>query len=359
MPPISYIILLPLSFVYGFIILIRNLLFNLKILKSQPFQRPVILIGNLTTGGTGKTPHVECIVRILQSNKIPCATLSRGYGRKSKGFQWVQPTDQYLKTGDEPLQIKQKFPDLPVAVDGNRIRGLTRIWQEQPTVKAVVMDDGFQHRKVKPSLAILLMDYDELGKKNYLLPAGTLREPLSSASRADIIIITKTPAFFSPLEKRLLKDRIKKYASQQVFFTTMQNGELLSLVELGKPALFNKEYYKERKYQILLITGIANPEPLEEYIKENFLLAKHLRFADHHRYTAADIQKIKDAFAQIPDKNKLIITTEKDAMRLNVENLRTLYNDLPLFYLEVNVKFHQQDYELFKETIVNHVAKFR
>lgn len=352
-------ILLPLSFVYGLIIQIRNLCFNLGIFKSQSFHRPVILIGNLTTGGTGKTPHVECVVRMLQSEKIPCATLSRGYGRKSHGFQWVQPTDEYLKTGDEPLQIKQKFPEVPVAVDGNRVRGLTRIWQEHPTVKVVIMDDGFQHRKVKPSLSILLKDYEELDKTNYLLPAGTLREPHSSASRADIIIVTKTPTFFTPLEKRLLKDRMKCYASQQVFFTTMQNGELLSVVELGKPALFNKEYYKERKYQIMLVTGIANPDPLEEYIKENFMLAKHLRFADHHRYTASDIQKIKDAFAQIPGENKLIVTTEKDAMRLNVENLRTLYNDLPLFYLGVEVKFHQQDYELFKEIIVNHVVKFR
>ncbi len=355
----SKLILFPFSCIYGFIIQIRNLFFDLGIFKSHSFQRPVILIGNLTTGGTGKTPHVECLVRILQSEKIPCATLSRGYGRKSHGFQWVSPTDEYLKTGDEPLQIKQKFSDVPVAVDGNRIRGLNRIWQEQPAVKVVVMDDGFQHRKVKPSLSILLMDYEELNKKNYLLPAGTLREPLSSASRADIIIVTKTPAFFTPLEKRLLKERMQCYASQQVFFTTMQNGELLSVVELGKPALFNKEYYKERKHKILLFTGIANPDPLEEYIKENFILANHLRFADHHRYSASDIHKIKDAFAQIPGDNKLIITTEKDAMRLNVENLRSLYNDLPLFYLGVNVKFHQQDYELFKEIIVNHVAKFR
>jgi tetraacyldisaccharide 4'-kinase len=335
------------------------LLFNLGIIKSRSFQRPVILVGNLTTGGTGKTPHVECILQILKSEKIPCAMLSRGYGRLSDGFQWVQATDEYFKTGDEPLQIKQKFSDVPIAVDGNRIRGLTRIWQEQPAVKAVVMDDGFQHRKVKPSLSILLMDYEELNKKNYLLPAGTLREPLSSASRADIIIVTKTPAFFTPIEKRLIKDRMKCYTSQQVFFTTMQNSELLSIVELGKPALFNKEYYKERKYHVLLVTGIANPHPLEEYIKEHFILAQHLRFADHHRYSAGDIQKIKDTFAQIPDDKKIIITTEKDAMRLNTENLRSLYNDLPLFYMRVDVKFHQKDYELFKEIIVKHVAKFR
>lgn len=353
------IILLPFSFVYGIIIQIRNILFNAGIFKSHAFSRPVLLIGNLTTGGTGKTPHVETLIRILQSEKIPCATISRGYGRKSYGFQWVEVTDDYLKTGDEPLQIKQKFPQIPVAVDGNRIRGITRILQEHPEVKAIVMDDGFQHRKVKPSLSILLMDYEELDKKNFLLPAGTLREPISSASRADIIVVTKTPAFFTPLEKRLLKDRMKCYASQQVFFTTMQNGELLSVVELGKSALFNKEYYKERKYQVLLVTGIANPAPLEEYIKENFILAKHLRFADHHRYTKGDIEKIKEAFHQIPDEKKLIITTEKDAMRLNSASLRTLYNDLPLFYLGVDVKFHQQDYELFKKIIVDHVAKFR
>lgn len=353
------IILLPLSFVYCIIIQIRNILFNAGILKSYAFSRPVILIGNLTTGGTGKTPHVEILIRILQSEKIPCATISRGYGRKSHGFQWVEVTDDYLKTGDEPLQIKQKFPQIPVAVDGNRNRGITRILKEHPELKAIVMDDGFQHRKVKPSLSILLMDYEELNKKNFLLPAGTLREPLSSASRADIIIVTKTPSFFTPLEKRLLKDRMKSYAFQQVFFTTMQNGELLSVVELGKPALFNKEYYKERKYQVLLVTGIANPAHLEEYIKENFILAKHLRFADHHRYTKNDIEKIKEAFHQISDEKKLIITTEKDAMRLNSASLRTLYNDLPLFYLGVDVKFHQQDYESIKKIIVDHVAKFR
>lgn len=348
-------ILLPLSLVYGLIIAIRNLCYNIGIFKSRKYEKPVILVGNLTVGGTGKTPHVECLIKLLETERVRTAMLSRGYGRYTSGLVDALPEHTAREIGDEPKQVLQKFPGTVVVVDGNRNRGLKHIFEKHPNVKAVVMDDGFQHRAVKPSLSILLQDYKELEERNFLLPAGTLREPKASARRADIIIISKTPDFFSPMEKRLLKERIQLYAFQKVFFTYMQHGGMFSVVDDGKPALFDKDYYTERGYKVLCVTGIANPEPFREYLASKFGAPEVLAFPDHHQYTAADVRKIVEAYEKMPGENKLVLTTEKDAMRLMYPELKEIYREIPLFFISIEVGFHHQDYAQFKSLILEHV----
>jgi len=351
-------ILLPFSLFYGIVVMFRNLFYDLGIFKSKKFDKPVILVGNLTVGGTGKTPHVESLVRILESERIAGATLSRGYGRKTSGMIDAKRGHTALEIGDEPKQIRQKFPNIVVVADGNRRRGIDYIFREHPNVKAIVMDDGFQHRSVKPSLSILLQDYNELEERNFLLPAGTLREPRSAARRADALIISKTPGFFSPMEKRLLKERIRLYASQQVFFTYMRYGGMFSVVDDGKPSLFDKEYYIERNYKVLCVTGIANSGPFCEYLTGKFGPVEHLEFPDHHRYRAADVKKMVEAYEKMPGDNKLVLTTEKDAMRLMQPELKEVYQHIPLFFISIEVGFHHDDYAQFKSFILDHLKPY-
>lgn len=349
-------ILLPFSVIYGLVVSLRNLCYDIGFLcKSKKYELPVILVGNLTVGGTGKTPHVEKLVHLLQSEKYKTATLSRGYGRKLKGLVEVTTDHTATEVGDEPKQIRQKFKNITVVVDGNRRRGIEYILKEHPEVQAIVMDDGFQHRSVKASLSVLLKDYNELEDVNFLLPAGTLRELSSSAKRADAIIVSKTPDFFSPMEKRLLKERIQLYASQEVFFTYMKHGSMYSVLDDGKPSMFDKDYYVERGYKVLCVTGIANPEPFKEYLAKYFGTIEHVGFSDHHQYTVSDIEKIKSVFEKMEGEHKLILTTEKDAMRFMQPEIRQLCENIPMFYISIEVGFHQDDYEKFKSFILGHV----
>lgn len=354
---LRFILLFPFSLCYGIVVQLRNLLFDYKIFKTKEYNKAIILVGNLTTGGTGKTPHVETVLHVLKSASLKAVVLSRGYGRSSRGFRWVNTDDDYRKTGDEPLQIKLKYPEYPVAVDGNRKRAISRIIKEHPETDVIVMDDGFQHRAIRAGMNILLIDYEDLNRYNCLIPSGTLREPRSAASRADVIIVSKTPSFFSPMEKRLLKERIQCYASQEVFFSYMVNGELCSLFDITNNSMIGKEYFIERNYEVLLITGIAKPAPFIEYVSNHFPKFNHLRFSDHHKYSEYNAKRIVKAFNEISSPNKIILTTEKDAMRLRNENLRNIFNNLPLFCIRVDVKFHQQDFKLFHDVIVKYARQ--
>lgn len=356
---LRYILLFPFSLCYGIVVQLRNRLYDLRILKSRAFKKPIILVGNLTTGGTGKTPHVEAVLHVLRAASLKAVVLSRGYGRKTKGYKLVDVSDDYINTGDEPLQIKHKFPEFPVIVDANRTRAISKILKDYPEIDVIVMDDGFQHRAIRAGMNILLLDYEDLNRYNCLIPSGTLREPRSGARRADMIIVSKTPSFFSPMEKRLLKERIQCYASQDVFFSYMVNGEWSTLQEIDKPAIINQNYFIEREYEVLLLTGIAKPAPFVEYVSDHFKKFTHLSFADHHRFTVSDIKRIIKIFNELPSANKIILTTEKDAMRLLREDLRILFNDLPLFCIKVDVKFHQDDFRLFNDVIVKYAGQIK
>lgn len=352
------ILLFPFTVLYALGISIRNACYNLRICKSTRYNFPVILIGNLSVGGTGKTPHVEMLTRFLLAEKYQVAVLSRGYGRKTKGFLEVTPDKSSAEVGDEPLQIKRKFSHVRVVVDGNRRRGIRKIRQNFPEVQIVLMDDGFQHRKIEAGLSIVLRDYNTLDKPAYLLPMGRLREPLSAAKRANHQIISKTPDFFSPMEKRIIRDEVRKSPDQEIFFTYMQNGDLHSFADAGKPSLFNLEFYEERGYQAFIFAGIAQSAHFESYIRKFFPRAETRFFSDHHPYSRKDVEELTARFHAMPGENKIVITTEKDAMRLSAPEIADVWKDIPLFFIPVDVRFHHDDRQKFQQLIRDYLKTF-
>jgi tetraacyldisaccharide 4'-kinase len=349
------ILLLPISIIYGIVISFRNLFFDLGIFSSKSFKVPVIVVGNLSTGGTGKTPHIEYLIKLLKQ-KFSVAVLSRGYGRKSTGFVLSTEDSTAAEIGDEPLQIKRKNPNITVAVCASRVIGIKKILSEKNAPEVILLDDAFQHRYVKPSLNILLTDYSQLYTNDFVLPSGNLRELAKGAKRADVIIVTKTPAIFSPIDKRYLLMQLKPKKHQKVFFSYTSYSKNLFSVVTGKPLPFELDYYFE-KNAILLLTGIANSSGMEFYIKNQAANFRHIAYADHHRYTLKDLQQIKSLFNSIAANNKLIITTEKDAMRLSEPELKNQLGELPIYYLPIEVKFHGHDTEEFNHYILNHVRE--
>ncbi len=342
------IILFPISYVYGLFMALRNKFFDWKILQSESFRIPIISVGNLSYGGTGKTPHIEYLVRLLQ-DKFKVATLSRGYGRKSKGFVLADKDSTYFDIGDESLQYKQKFEKIEVSVDANRRRGVKILFNLFPKLGCILLDDAFQHRYIKPGLSILLTDFHKLFVNDYVLPTGTLREFRAGFKRADIIVITKTFSVFSPITKRRITELIKPSKHQKIYFSYVRNGDFLPLPGINKTA------DKKRYNTILLFAGIANSYPLQEHLKGFCSELICLDFPDHHRYTAKDIEKIKHAFLQIYSKNKIIITTEKDAMRIIKTDLIKQIVDLPVFYSPIEIKFHMDGETEINNQILNYV----
>jgi tetraacyldisaccharide 4'-kinase len=327
---------------------VRNKLFDWKILPSEGFKVPVISVGNLSYGGTGKTPHIEYLIRLLQ-NEFKVATLSRGYGRKSKGFVLADKDSTYYDIGDESLQYKQKFEKIEVCVDAQRRRGVKVLNNLFPKLACVLLDDAFQHRFIKPGLSILLTDFHKLFVNDYVIPTGTLREFRSGFKRADIIIITKTFSVFSPITKRRLTELIKPAKHQKIYFSYVRNGDFVPI-----PGIRNIPDQK-RYNTILLFAGIANSYPLQEYLKGFCSELIIMDFPDHHRYTPKDIEKIKHTFSQIYSKNKIIITTEKDAMRIIKTDLIKQIVDLPVFYSPIEIKFHMKGETEINNQILEYV----
>ena len=341
--------LLPLSWLYGFIVSLRNELFNLGILKERAFKIPIISVGNITVGGSGKTPHVEYLIRLLH-NDVKVGVLSRGYKRKSRGYILANNISTMRDLGDEPFQMKQKFPNIYVAVDKNRCNGIEHLTQDQKTsdIDVILLDDAFQHRYVKPGLNILLVDYHRLIIYDRLLPAGRLREPLSGKQRADIVIVTKCPKDLKPMEFRILTKAMDLFPYQKLFFST---------IDYDVPhALFSDTTTSISKQNVLLLTGIASPEQMENDIKNKCRSVTSLAFDDHHLFTPKDAQRINDAFAALPSP-KIILTTEKDSTRLyHLEGLSTESRDA-LFMLPIKIKFLLNQGEYFNNKIINYVRK--
>ena len=341
--------LLPLSSLYGFIVSLRNELFNLGILKERTFKIPIISVGNITVGGSGKTPHVEYLIRLLH-NDVKVGVLSRGYKRKSHGYILANDSSTMRDLGDEPFQMKQKFPNIYVAVDKNRCNGIEHLTQdhESSDVDVILLDDAFQHRYVKPGLNILLVDYHRLIIYDRLLPAGRLREHLSGKQRADIVIITKCPKDLKPMEFRILTKAMDLFPYQKLFFST---------IDYDVPyALFSDATTSLSKQNILLLTGIASPEQMENDMKNKCRSVTSLAFDDHHLFTLKDAERINDAFAALPSP-KIILTTEKDSTRLyHLEGLSTEARDA-LFVLPIKIKFLLNQGEYFNNKIINYVRK--
>jgi tetraacyldisaccharide 4'-kinase len=349
----------PLSWLYGLGVGFRNLLFEAGILKSQSYATPVISVGNITVGGTGKTPHVEYLIRLLK-DKTNLAVLSRGYKRKSHGFVLADQDSTMHDLGDEPFQMKQKFPGITVAVDKKRTRGISKLTHGAAgkDIDVIVLDDAFQHRYVKPGINILLVDYHRLIIYDELLPSGRLREPAKSKDRADIVIVTKCPTDMKPMEFRVLTKAMALYPYQQLYFSTHCYEGLERLEDLDNPEkqdqLENLESLSEQ--HVLLLTGIASPEQmrldLEPYAKE----VKPLAFPDHHQFKEQDIRLINETFSSLPSP-KCIITTEKDAVRLKtIEGLsdEVLQN---LYVLPIRIKIMLDQEEAFNKHIIDYVRK--
>nr|WP_297166727.1 tetraacyldisaccharide 4'-kinase [uncultured Dysgonomonas sp.] len=348
--------LLPLSWLYGFIVFIRNKMFECKILKQKSYDIPVICIGNITVGGTGKTPHTEYLIELLRSN-YRVAVLSRGYKRKSKGFVLADKNSTVGQIGDEPYQIKAKFPEVIVAVDSERQRGIETLLSlpegEKPDV--ILLDDAFQHRYVKPSFTILLTDYNRLMTKDKLLPAGRLREPVYYAEKANVIIVTKCPDGITPLDQRLLAKEIQVYPYQDLFYTSFRYGSLTPVFAENKEELSLK---KLQNKDVLIVAGIANPRPFFRKVKRYVKQAETIQYPDHYQFTSKDILDIKSRLASMAGKEKVIIVTEKDAARLlSMDNIDEEIRSI-LYYLPIRVSFvNEEDKKLFNNKIVDHVRE--
>ena len=344
--------LLPLSWLYGLGVKARNQLFELGVLKSRSFKTPVISVGNITVGGAGKTPHVEYLIRLLK-DQHKVAVLSRGYKRKSKGFVRADKDTPMRMIGDEPFQMKQKFPDITVAVDRDRCHGIDELTDsnDKEAADVILLDDAFQHRYVKPGINILLVDYHRLIIYDKLMPAGRLREPKDGKSRADIVIITKCPADLKPIDYRVITKAMNLFPYQELFFSTIDYCPLIQLFggeELPLEQLNDKH--------VLLLTGIASPKQMQEDLTAMGAKINALSYVDHHQFHKKDIRRINEMFASMAEP-KMIVTTEKDAVRL--EDVEGLSDEVrkSIYKLPIKVSFMLDQEEEFNHKITGYVRK--
>lgn len=340
----------PIGLLYGLIALIRNKLYDWGLYKVTSFDFPVISVGNLSTGGTGKTPHVEYLIRLLSSD-YKVATLSRGYKRKTKGFVIADSNSTSGDIGDEAVQICRKFNNVIVAVDEDRVHGIEEIKKQFPETDVVLLDDAFQHRSVKPGLSVLLTDYHRLYPENHILPVGNLREFKCGATRADNIIITKTPKPLSPITVRRIAGLVKPQPHQKLMFSYISSGSLLPV-----PGSDNAQI-PEKISSALLFAGIENIYPLLDHLSKFISRLEHIHFSDHHSYTEKDLNSIRQRFDDLFAKEKIIITTEKDVARLAYPNLPAQLKGLPIFYLPIEIKIHPEYRKDFNDQIRNYVRE--
>ncbi|MEM6723188.1 MAG: tetraacyldisaccharide 4'-kinase [Bacteroidota bacterium] len=349
---ISKVLLSPIALIYGTGLSIRKLLYKTGLLNSVEFSVPVISVGNLSMGGAGKTPHIEFLVRYFKQY-LKVATLSRGYKRKSKGFRLIRYTDPVALSGDEPLQFKRKFPDVLVAVGEERTLAIPKIIMVQPTTQLILLDDAFQHLAVKPGLNILLTQYNKPFTRDFLLPSGRLREARSGYKRADLMIVTKCPKTISLEEKEQLIKELKPLPHQQLFFSYY---EYLPIYNLFNP---QQRYRLHDELEVLLICAIANTDYLMDYLADEVYGVTGMEFLDHHFFTDADMDKLKVLFDQIDNPGKLVLTTEKDAVRLEAFRPFFQQHNIPVFVLPIEVRFHFNEEEAFLEAVKAFMLDFK
>ncbi|ANI88401.1 tetraacyldisaccharide 4'-kinase [Arachidicoccus ginsenosidimutans] len=337
----------PVSIIYGSVIHVRNFLFDKKILRSTSFDMPIICVGNISVGGTGKTPMVEYLIKLLQQQNLLQATISRGYRRKTKGFLIANKTTTANEIGDEPMQFHTKFPDVNVCVGKDRVNAVQQFLQLKPETKAIILDDAFQHRKITAGLNILLTDYNNLFYKDYFLPTGTLRDQRSSAKRADIIVVTKCDHDLLINKKEKIINQINRFNQGYIFFTTINYGKPCHISVSEEFILNNETHY-------ILVHGIANANSLRNYIASFDKNFEEISFKDHHNFTQNDIEKIIGIYQKKTGKT-VIITTEKDAVKLKWFNELSA---LPLYVLPIETSFLFNQKDDFDNTIKNFVLQF-
>ena len=351
------ILFFPVTIWYAVGVAFRNLSYRLKIRKSTQPEIPTIGIGNLRVGGTGKTPHTEYLIRLFERGKelstfnfqLSTYLLSRGYGRKTKGFLLADESSTAADIGDEPLMMHRKFPDLTVAVCEDRLEGLHQIKHltlntNSLTLNSIVLlDDCYQHRRVKPGLTILLTEYSDLYVDDHILPFGNLREFRSGSRRADIIVVTKCPPLLSKQKRQKIINKL--HPTTQAFKHSNTQTIYFSYIDYSSPLpLFNSQFsiLNFQFSTLLLVSGIANPEPLKRHLERHSTVT-HLSFPDHHKFSRLDCELIVKKFNNIKADNKAIVTTEKDAMRFIDSPHRHLFDDIPFFYVPIEVKFFDQN----------------
>ncbi len=347
MIPYLKILLWPISLIYGGIMALRNTLYDRAILASTSFDLPVLAVGNLTVGGTGKTPHVEYLLRLLQ-DRYSVAALSRGYKRKSSGFLLADEKATAAALGDEPFQYYRDFEKVAVAVSEDRVKGIDQLLQRLPKLEVVVLDDALQHRPVAPSLNLLLTDFNRPFYSDFVLPAGLLREFRRGAKRADAVLVSKCPADLSEESRKQVENRLRKYIRSQVplFFTTYSYG---APVPIGGSAVPQR--------QVLLLTAIANADPLKDYLASaGYQVLEHLAFPDHHAFTEKDLLKLEQRLESDKYRHVSILTTRKDAVKLTAAELCGRTQRMPLFYMPIEVTFLQQQ-ERFDALVLRHVSE--
>jgi tetraacyldisaccharide 4'-kinase len=344
------VLLLPFALIYGLIIFLRNWLFDKNYLKSAQFNFPLICVGNLSVGGTGKSPMVEYLVELLKP-KFRIGTLSRGYKRRTKGYVLANSTTTALEIGDEPMQFHSKFPDIAVASCEERLVGIPHLLQDVAGLQAIILDDAFQHRSVKSGFNILLTEYSNLYAHDFFLPTGDLRDQWSSAKRAQVIVVTKCPYDLSAEAKQKIIRDLKPEASQKVFFTTIEYGTPYHIFNHGD------EWMITPRDEVLLVCGIANPIPLKEYLLAKTHAYYQQDYSDHHIFSIDDLNEIREKFDAIEAKDKMILTTEKDAVRLLkfTEQLATL----PMYVLPIRHFFLFGEQQQFNELVTDFITNFQ
>ena len=350
--PIAFILLYPFSLLYAGVISLRNLFYETDLLRSTSFSIPVINVGNLSVGGTGKTPHIEYLIRLL-SPYINVATLSRGYKRKSKGFKLVGHGDDAATVGDEPLQFKTKFPHIPVAVSESRNIGIPMLLKRHTNTETVLLDDAFQHRSVVPGLNILLTEHNNLFVDDHLLPAGRLREPKASYERANIIIVTKCPDLLSDREQKLIIQKINPYKHQKVFFSKYHYGNPYYIFDKSITLPLKPEN------KIVLISAIAKVDYLEAYLEKSAQIENIIKYEDHHYFSSFELEQFKKIYENNNAENTLFLTTEKDAMRLALHKDFLIKNNIPIFVLPVEVDFLNDTHSQFDNSIKEFLTNFK
>ena len=335
---LSMLLLYPISKIYGVVMAVRNKMFDYGILKQQEFDIPIVVVGNIAMGGTGKTPHVEYIVESLLG-KYNIGVLSRGYRRATKGFVLASPQSRPEDIGDESYQIYRKFgPDITVAVCEKRADGIRQMRGINPTLDKIILDDAFQHRYVKPSVSVILTEYNRPVFNDKILPYGRLRESARALNRADMVVVTKCPVDMKPMHYRLFEENLNPFPIQKLYFSRYNYGHLVPIFPdevTDIPALDNLR----ADNSILVITGVANPKPFVRFLRRNKAKVKLKRFTDHHNFTASDMEEIARLFDELPSANKFIVTTEKDAVR--ILNNPYFHHRLKksIFYVPIKVEF--------------------
>jgi len=343
------VLLLPFAVLYGVVVIIRNWLYDKKYFKSAEFNFPLICIGNLAVGGTGKSPMVEYIVRLLK-DEFNVATLSRGYKRKTKGYALANANTTALDIGDEPMQFHQKFPEVAVAVGEERLVAIPQLLHDRPNLQAIILDDAFQHRLVKAGFNIVLTEYSNLYTHDFFLPTGDLRDEWKSAKRANVIIVTKCPTDLSQEKKYKAIRSLHPTPEQKIFFTTIEYGTPYHICNQ------QEEWILTPSDEVLLVCGIANPKPLKEYLLKHVYTYYQKDYGDHHIFSIDDLSEIKERFNDIHAKQKIIITTEKDAVRL-IKFADELVA-LPLYVLPIKHTFLYEEGEQFNSLVTSFIRNF-